>query len=172
MKHLLRIVLTILLVALAPVASTQSGDRSVITTRHMPAPPDRVLQAFLDEGDLEAWWKTTRTLVEPEKGGLWAIAWDDWGEAKTHHSWTGVIRELSADRLVVSPMLMTEPGMPLLGPMSLAVYVEAAEGGGANITVTHSGYGYGDHWDAMYELVVAGWDHVLGDMADWFEATW
>ena len=80
-----------------------------------------------------------------------------------------MISELSAYKLVVSPMLMTEPDMPLLGPMSLEVYVESAEEGGTNVTVTHSGYGYGDHWDEMYALVVNGWDHVLGDMKTWFE---
>lgn len=148
----------------------QPGDRSVITTRHMPATPDRVLQAFLDEGDLEAWWKTTRSLVDAQTGGVWAISWDDWGEEQTQHSWTGVISSLSSDRLLIGPMVMNEPNMPLLGPMILDIYVEAADDGGCNVTVTHSGYGYGDHWDEMYRLVVDGWDHVLGDMANWFEA--
>jgi len=168
-----KIVSVILLASLALSSASavlaQAGDRSVITTRHVPATSEQVLQAFLNSDDLEAWWQTTRSLVELKVGGIWAIAWDDWGEAKTHHSWTGVIRNLSPGKLVVSPMLMTEPDMPLLGPMSLEVSVEPAEGGGTNVTVTHSGYGYGDHWDEMYDLVVNGWDHVLGDMATWFE---
>ena len=169
MKTLSMVLLASLALSSATTALAQAGDRSVITTRHMPAASEQVLQAFLNSDDMQAWWKTTRSLVEPQAGGIWAIAWDDWGEARTHHSWTGVIRELTADRLVVSPMLMTEPDMPLLGPMSLEVYVEPAEGGGTNVTVTHSGYGYGDHWDEMYDLVVNGWDHVLDDMATWFE---
>ena len=168
MKILSTMFLVILALSSAIIALAQAGDRSVITTRHMPATSEQVMQAFLNRDDLEAWWKTTRSLVEPKAGGIWAIAWDDWGEAKTHHSWTGVISALSAERLIIEPMLMTEPDMPLLGPMSLEVFVEPAEGGGTNITVTHSGYGYGDHWDEMYELVVNGWDHVLGDMATWF----
>jgi hypothetical protein len=69
-------------------------------------------------------------------------------------------------------MVMTEPDMPLLGPMSLEIYVESAEGGGSNITVTHSGYGYGELWDKQYELVVNGWDHVLGDMETWLKETY
>ncbi|MGI9263056.1 MAG: SRPBCC family protein [Woeseiaceae bacterium] len=168
MKNLVRRISAFAVLFATATALAQSGDRSVITTRHMPATPDQVMQAFLNSDDLYAWWATTRSLVEPKTGGIWAIAWDDWGEAKTHHSWTGVVSQLSADRLVISPMLMTEPDMPLLGPMSLAVLVEVAEGGGTNVTVTHSGYGYGDHWDEMYNLVVNGWDHVLGDMATWF----
>ena len=168
MKYLPKSILAGFVVLLASSAMAQSGDRSVIATHHMPATPDQVLQAFINESDLAGWWLTTRSLVEPKKGGLWAITWNDWGEEKTHHSWTGVISEISSDRLLVSPMLMTEPNMPLLGPMSLEIIVEAAEGGGTNVTVTHAGYGYGGHWDEMYELVVAGWDHVLGDMRSWF----
>ncbi len=152
----------------ASLPTAQPGDRSGITTRHMPAPADRVLRAFFDESDLEGWWKTTRSLVDPETGGIWAITWEDRGAEKTHHAWSGVIRELSANRLCIGSMVMTEPGMPLLGPMTLEIFVEPAGGGGTNVTVTHSGYGYGNRWDEIHALVVDGWDHVLGDMAAWF----
>lgn len=172
MKRVYVLGATLLFTGTAGIAFADSADRSVITTREMPASPDRVLQAFLADSDLHSWWKTTRTLVEPVKGGVWSIAWDDWGGQKTHHSWTGVIRELSANRVIVGPMVMIEPGMPLLGPMTLEIFVEPADNAGASVTVTHSGYGYGDHWDEMYELVVDGWDHVLGDMQAWFQETY
>ena len=170
MKKIVTASIAIVIILVASNVWAQSGERSVITTRHIPATPDQVLQAFINEDDLAGWWLTTRSLVEPRRGGIWAIAWDDWGTERTHHSWTGVISELSANRLFVSPMLMTEPNMPLLGPMSLEIRVEPAGDGGTSVTVTHSGYGYGDHWDEMYALVVNGWDHVLGDMTAWFDA--
>ena len=75
-------------------AHADPADRSVITIRHMEATPDEVIQAFVDSDDLTAWWQVTRSLVEPEKGGVWSIAWDDWGEEKTHHSWSGVISDI------------------------------------------------------------------------------
>ena len=148
-------------------ANADPADRSVKTIRHMEATPDEVIQAFVDSGDLTAWWQVTRSLVEPEKGGVWSIAWDDWGEEKTHHSWSGVISDIGPGRLMIDAMVMIEPDMPLLGPMQLQILAEPADNGSA-VTVTHSGYGYGDHWDEMYRLVVNGWDHVLGDMANWF----
>lgn len=58
--------------------------------------------------------------------------------------------------------------MPLFGPMQLEITVEPAEGG-TTLTVAHRGYGYGGAWDRIYELVVNGWDHVLGDMETWVE---
>ena len=156
------------LLMLCGAAGAQTADRSVITVRDLPAPPDAVIAAFVDESHLAGWWQVTRSLVEPEVGGIWSIAWDDWGEEKTRHAWTGVIREIGPGRLVIGNMVMMEPGMPLLGPMRLEILAEPSENG-STVTVTHSGYGYGDHWDEMYRLVVGGWDHVLGDMQHWFE---
>ena len=58
--------------------------------------------------------------------------------------------------------------MPLLGPMQLEITVNPARGG-TLLRLSHRGYGYGGHWDSMYDMVVQGWDHVLGDMETWFE---
>lgn len=157
----------LVMLAASPLPAADSDSRSVVTTRDMPAAPDRVLQAFVSDTDLKAWWKVTRSLVESRSGGVWSISWDDWGEERTHHSWTGVIEEISAEKLVIGRMVMIEPDMPLLGPMRLEIAIAPAENG-SSVTVTHSGYGYGDHWDTMYELVVTGWDHVLGDLQEWF----
>ena len=163
MKH--RFVLFSTAIILAGGAAG-ADTRSVDTTKEMPAPPNEVLQAFLDGADLKAWWKVSRSLVEPKAGGIWSIAWDDYGEEKTHHAWIGVIEEISADRLFVGHLVMIEPDMPLLGPMQLEISV-AADGAGSALTVSHRGYRYGEHWDEMYRIVVQGWDHVLGDMREW-----
>ena len=138
----------LLLIVGSVLAKTEAEQRSVITTRHMPAAPAKVLQAFLNEDDLKAWWQVSRSLVEPANGGIWSISWDNWGEEKTQHAWSGVIDTLSDRRLVIGRMVMNEPDMPLLGPMQLEIEVAAAEGG-STVTVTHRGYEYGEHWDKM-----------------------
>ena len=157
-----------LLLLVSGFVHATNGDRSVITTKHMPALPDQVLQAFLNDEDLKAWWRISRSLVEPSIDGIWSIAWDDWGEEKTQHAWSGVIDALSDRKLVIGRMVMNEPGMPLLGPMQVEIQVAPAEGG-STVTVTHRGYGYGEHWDKIYDDVVQGWDHVLSDMQTWFQ---
>lgn len=143
-----------------------SGTRSVETTTTISASPEELLNAFLDDDDLKAWWKVSRSLVERKQGGVWSITWDDWGPEKTQHAWIGVIEELTPDRLVVGHLVMIEPDMPLLGPMQLEITVKPA-GSGSALTVSHRGYRYGEHWDAMYDAVVQGWDHVLGDLEAW-----
>ncbi len=149
-------------------ALADTGTRSVDTDVIMSASPEKVLQAFLNDDDLKAWWKVSRSLVEPEAGGVWSISWDDWGQEKTQHAWSGVIEEITPNRLVIGRLVMNEPGMPLLGPMQLEITLQPAEGG-TSLTLSHRGYGYGEHWDTMYDLVVQGWDHVLGDMQAWFQ---
>jgi hypothetical protein len=51
--------------------------------------------------------------------------------------------------------------------MQLDIAVEPVPTGSI-VTISHRGYGYGDHWDSMYDAVVQGWDHALGDMQVWF----
>ncbi len=149
-------------------ALADTGTRSVDTEVVITASPEKVLQAFLNDDDLKAWWKVSRSLVEPEAGGVWSITWDDWGPEKTQHAWSGVIKEITPNRLIVGHLVMNEPGMPLLGPMQLEITVNPTEGS-TSLSLSHRGYGYGEHWDTMYDLVVQGWDHVLGDMQAWFQ---
>ena len=148
-------------------AIADTGTRSVDTDVVISATPEKVLQAFLNDDDLKAWWRASRSLVEPEAGGVWSITWDDWGPEKTQHAWSGVIEEMTPNRLVIGRLVMIEPDMPLLGPMQLEITVKPAEGG-TLLSLSHHGYRYGEHWDTMYDLVVQGWDHVLHDMQAWF----
>ncbi len=150
------------------VALAKTETRSVDTEVVIPASPEKVMQAFLGDDELKAWWKVSRSLIEAKRGGVWSITWDDWGPEKTQHAWIGVIEKISPNRLVVGHLVMIEPDMPLLGPMQLDITVNPARGG-TLLHLSHRGYGYGGHWDSMYEMVVQGWDHVLGDMEAWFK---
>jgi uncharacterized protein YndB with AHSA1/START domain len=169
MNTRIRILVFSLLPCLAlSVALANTDTRSVDTEIIISASPKEVLQAFLSDDDLKAWWKVSRSLVEPKHGGVWSITWDDWGPEKTQHAWIGVIDEVTPNTLVIGHLVMIEPDMPLLGPMQLEISVSPTTGG-TLLRLSHRGYRYGDHWDAMYDMVVKGWDHVLGDMAAWFQ---
>ena len=150
------------------VALADSNIRSVDTTATMSATPEKVLQAFLNSDDLESWWKVSRSLVEQKVGGVWSVTWDDWGPEKTQHAWIGVIETITPQRLVIGHLVMIEPDMPLMGPMQIEILVRPGTSG-STVTISHRGYRYGDHWDSMYDAVVRGWDHVLGDMQVWFQ---
>jgi len=150
------------------MAHDSQPTRTVETTVHLDAEPQKVIRAFLEDADLKGWWRVTRSLVDAKPGGTWCIAWDGFGEDKTNHSWMGVIRELDERRLVIDPLVQNEPDRPILfGPMRLEVVAEADDGG-TRLTVQHHGYQHGEHWDWLHDVVVLGWKHVLGDMAAWF----
>ncbi len=166
MNNRLKIFVFSLLLLGCTAVLADSATRSVEATTTISARPEEVLDAFLDDDALKAWWKVSRSLVEQKAGGIWSITWDDWGPDKTQHAWIGVIEEITPDRLVVGHLVMIEPDLPLLGPMQLEITVNPA-GGGSTLAVSHRGYGYGDHWDAIYDAVVLGWEHVLGEMAAW-----
>ncbi len=143
--------------------------RTVETTVHVVAEPGRVVRAFLDEDDLRGWWRVTRTLVEAEPGGPWSVAWDAYGDAKTDHSWVGVIRELDERRLVIAPLVQNEPDRPLFGPLELEIVVEPVPEG-SRLTVLHHGYQRGEHWDWLHDMVVHGWRDVLVELKEHLEA--
>ena len=146
-----------------------NGTRTVETTiRIDDVAPERVIEAFLRDDDLTAWWHVSRSLVEPVAGGAWSVAWDAYGEDRTNHSWCGVVRELEAHRLVIAPLVQNEPDRPLFGPLALEIVAEPRPGG-STLTVRHHGYQRGEHWDWLHDAVVRGWAGVLSDMKKWFE---
>ena len=141
--------------------------RTVETIRTIAASPSRVTEAFMAHDDLRGWWKVSRSLVERRVGGVWAIAWDHYGEAATHHAWTGMVRDLDDGRIVVAPLVQNEGHeRPLFGPFALEI-VAAAEAGGSRLTVRHHGYQHGEHWDWLHDAVVRGWREVLDELASW-----
>jgi uncharacterized protein YndB with AHSA1/START domain len=144
-------------------ADTRTVEKQVLVA----ASPERVLRSFVDGTDLEGWWKVSRSLVQQHPGGVWSVVWDDYGEAKTQHSWVGVVEEISPRRLRIGHLVMIEPGRPLFGPLELEFVVGPADGG-SSLTVYHRGYRSGEQWDWMHDTVVQGWDHVLGDLQQWF----
>jgi len=148
--------------------SATAQTRSVETTVYVDAAPERVLQAFMDPSDLEGWWQVTRSLVEAKPGGTWSVAWDDYGEERTHHVWTGVVQEVEPRRLLIGHLVMIEPDRPIFAPLYLEI-VASPQDGGTRLTVSHRGYRSGEQWDWMHDTVVAGWQHVLGEMQKWFE---
>ena len=147
-----------------------NGTRTVETTiRIDDTPPERLIQAFLQHGDLAAWWHVTRSLVEPVTGGVWSVAWDHYGKQHTDHLWVGVVSELEARRLVIAPLVQNEPDRPIFGPLALEIFAEGVSSG-SSLTVRHHGYQRGEHWDWLHDAVVAGWGGALADMKLWAES--
>ncbi len=157
------------LVTIAACRSTSMAPagRDVVTTVDIPASPERALSAFLSAEDLAEWWGVSRSRVDEEVGGTWAVTWDQYGEDKTSHVWTGVIREIGARRVLIGDVVMVEPGHRLFAPLEIEILAKPKEGG-CVLSVSHRGYQHGVDWDWLHQNVVVGWKHVLADLQVWF----
>ena len=160
-------VLASLLICLS-VKADDLRSRTIETSVYIAAKPERVLRAFYSPDDLSAWWLVSRSLTSNIKDQLWSIVWEDYGQEKTHHVWSGVVSESNSHRLVISNMVMIEPERPLFGPMQLEI-IALAEGAGTRLTILHHGYQYGEHWNWSHEVVVEGWKKALAELSVWFE---
>lgn len=153
----------------SPSHAVDGSSRTIETSGYIAAKPERVIEAFTSKEDLAAWWLVSRSLTSPAKGAIWTVVWENYGQDKTHHVWSGVVSESSKHHLIISDLVMIEPERPLFGPMQLEI-IALADGEGTRLTVLHHGYQYGEHWDWSHKVVVGGWKKALGELAAWFEA--
>jgi uncharacterized protein YndB with AHSA1/START domain len=123
------------------------------------APPERVLERFLNADAMCEWWGASRGLVVPERGGAWAMAWD--GSPDGHRVATGVIADVHpASRLVLESYVYFHPGRPVFGPMRVEIRAEGLEMG-TLLRVRHEGFGEGPDWDWYHDTAVKGWPETL-----------
>jgi hypothetical protein len=138
--------------------------RSVHAEIHVPCSSERAIRAFLDPADLAGWWGVERSLVEPEIGGLFAVAWGV-TPAGFGYVTTGVIGAIEHGSLLrIDRYTYFHPERPILGPMALVVRASAS-GSGALLSVDQTGYRDGPDWDWYYEAVRSAWPEVVSRIA-------
>lgn len=77
--------------------SAEPGTSQVITSRYLPAPPEKVFQALTDPELIVKWWgpRRLKTIIdeyEPRRGGCWRFIHRD--EDGNEYGFNGVIHEL------------------------------------------------------------------------------
>ncbi|MBI2956309.1 MAG: SRPBCC domain-containing protein [Acidobacteria bacterium] len=103
--------------------------RQVSASTQIRARAGRVFSAFLEPELLQQWWGPRRALVEPRKGGVWALAWGDSAQGYQYVV-SGVIRSLLPERrLLIDPLVYFNAERAVLGPMRLSIALR--EKGGA-----------------------------------------
>jgi len=123
--------------------------------------PQEVLDVFIKQEHLKAWWGVDRSLIELKRGGLYSLVWQN-RESCVDYVSTGIIEEyLPACQLKVRDLVYINPLRSILGPMELLVMTTPNDDHTTQLTVIQSGYQYGEDWDWLYEVVLKAWPDVL-----------
>jgi uncharacterized protein YndB with AHSA1/START domain len=140
------------------------------------APPERVLAAFFDPHDLEAWWRVVRSVTIPRPLGTYAV---EWASSDFHDEVLGrlggalhgtVMEYRPGEELFVADAYWSPPDGEPIGPMALVV--TCSPQGGAHITnlvVRQSGEDDGTRWKRYFEIVAAGWQRALGELKEYLD---
>ena len=145
--------------------------RNVESSIQINAKPEEVINAFLDEHHLKAWWGVQRSLVEKKLYGCWTTAWEI-SDAGIKYISSGVITSYQpSSHLEISNLVYLNPQKQILGPMKLELFVEDAKPNGTNLKLIQSGYQYGGDWDWYYEAVVNAWPYALELLKKYLEHT-
>jgi uncharacterized protein YndB with AHSA1/START domain len=120
-----------------PATETQTfiaepGGSQVITSRYLPAPPEKVFQAFTNPELIAKWWGPHRyeTVIEeyePRRGGRWRFIHKAEGE---EHGFNGVIHEVLLNERITQTF--EYEGMP--GHVALEQLRLEPEGDGTRVT--------------------------------------
>jgi uncharacterized protein YndB with AHSA1/START domain len=121
-----------------PATETQTfiaepGGSQVVTSRFLPAPPEKVFQAFIDPELIVKWWGPSRfeTIIaehEPRRGGGWRFIHKD--DEGNEYGFNGVIHELLLNERITQTFEFE--GMP--GHVALEQLKIAPEGDGTRVT--------------------------------------
>ena len=142
--------------------------RKVEATINIRSSPEMVIQAFVEQEMLKAWWGVERSLIAKRIGGTYTLAWriDDNGFGFVS---TGVIGDLDPSRqLIVDEFVYLNPARPILGPMRLTVRA-LRNGDETTVLLVQEGYQEGDDWDWYYDSVRVAWPMALAELKMYLE---
>lgn len=139
----------------ASVATVQRSGRTIEKELFIGAAPERVFRAFTDKCELERWF-VTKADVDLKPGGVFNLTWE---------------QEFVAGQVVdVDPprrFAFTWDDGPQYGSVTTCVVEFLPESDGTLLRLTHTGFGHGDVWDALFEDVNGGWTVELQNLRRW-----
>ncbi len=129
----------------------------------------RVWATLLEPEHVKQWWGAREALIEPRKGGAWAVAW---GGGQGYRSVAcGVIRSIApGKRLRIEPLVFFSADSQLPGPMRMSFSV-AEKGGWTRVIVRQEPTGDAPQWESYAQEAVAAWRQTLENLKRLLEET-
>ena len=114
------------------------------------------------------WWDVERTLIEKRIGGPYTLAWNITDKGFGFVS-TGIIKNYIPDSVLeVENFIYLNPGISILGPMTLIVRAKE-KNNGTELYLCQDGYQTGHDWDWYYEAVQQAWPVVANKLKRFLE---
>jgi uncharacterized protein YndB with AHSA1/START domain len=131
--------------------------------------PEKILQAFLKQDQLQSWWGVARSLIQAKPGGLYTLAWDITEQGIKYVS-SGIVSEFIPDEyLMIKNFVYVNAEKEILGPMELEIDLIVIDNKTTKVGIVQSGYQYGGDWDWYYNAVVRGWPQTLELLKNFLE---
>ena len=149
---------------------------NVTRTQLLQAPPARVMQAFLTDADLKAWWGVTRAFAVPRPLGMYAIEWEstDFKDeilGRLGGAFHGTVMDFRPGASFFLAEVYWQPpdGEPI-GPMALDVQCRPhGNGRQTMLTVKQSGEGEGPRFERYFQIMERGWEGALLEMKNYID---
>lgn len=134
------------------------------------ASAERVWAALVEPEQIKQWWDASETVIEPRKGGAWAVAWGGAGQGYRSVA-SGVIRSLKPpQRLRIEPLVCFSADSKVPGPMRMSFSV-AEKGGLTRVIVRQEPIGDASQWESYAQEAVAAWRQILENLKRLLEET-
>ena len=147
-----------------------SGEkpRPVRSQVRIQASAEKVWAALVEPEQIKQWWGTRHGLVEPHKGGSWALAWGEEGQGY-RFVLCGVIRGIQPmKRLRIEPLVYFNAEHPVPGPMRLSFSLTPKEGL-TRLVIRLDPRGDERGWAEYREGASKGWQEALANLKRFLE---
>lgn len=134
------------------------SDRTIELTTTVDAPPEAVLQALTDAGELVRWFPSAAE-SDACTGGAYSYRFEFEADTSRNHTYAGEYREVSSGRVAYSWQTQA-------GPTEVAFRI-APSGDGTELRLVHSGWAA--HDDDTVEEFRQGWGFFLGNLKTYLE---
>src|SRR5688572_8372198 len=138
------------------------------------APAARIIKAFFDVDDLDAWWHVSRSMCHPRPLGSYAIEWpttdlNDDVLGRLGGVFRGTVIDVKPDReFFVGDAYWLPPDGEPIGPMAFEVSCTTL-GERVVVRVRQSGWDRSPRWSRYYELLATNLTHSLDELKTYLE---
>jgi uncharacterized protein YndB with AHSA1/START domain len=133
---------------------------SIVLATTIEAPPEAVFRALTDADELPRWFPSAAE-SDPRTGGRFSYRFQ-FDDASRNHTYAGEYED------VIAVERVRYPWRGELGETTVELRLAPADGA-TQVTLSHTGWGEGEEWDAARAMHEEGWAFFLANLKTYLE---